>query len=366
MDVGVIRARDFDGYEAFALTHPKVLCYAEAELQRCAQVGKQIAPGLVLLRTVNLSDSPAFRFVHSIHRIERAVSATTLDDVLQRMFEAWSRYDRFLSTAHCPPIFLVDDVPFDRDKARHKSLVLARTELQKAVRLKYAGQRHKHGLAGSQEDPQPMCAWLMEPWSALVTHVLWQRQSVSPQSSQSVYDAIGRPNIELTKRAPSRAYRKLSEAMRWLNCSFSAGDHIVDCGGAPGGWSYIALEHGAQVTLIDRGQVDDVLYQYPLFQWKKEDAFCCDMPSNMTWLLSDIIDRPDRLLVLCEKTILAHPDLKGGVITFKFQPNDTNTYVHNMITRAEILTASHGYQAHFRHLYYNKGEMTFAFMKASG
>jgi len=102
---------------------------------------------------------------------------------------------------------------------------------------------------------------------------------------------------------PSRAYLKLQEALvrsrRWPQ----AGEHCLDAGASPGGWTWVLTLLGARVTAIDRSPLDERLMQDPLVTYINHDAFTLN-PGELgpvDWLLSDVICYPPRLYGWIEK-----------------------------------------------------------------
>ena len=61
--------------------------------------------------------------------------------------------------------------------------------------------------------------------------------------------------VEMPLEAPSRAYRKLEEALIWSGAPLRAGDVAVEIGSSPGGASYALLRRGVEVHGIDPATV---------------------------------------------------------------------------------------------------------------
>ncbi len=99
-------------------------------------------------------------------------------------------------------------------------------------------------------------------------------------------------------RPPSRAYTKLIEAERRFGRRISPGDVGVDLGASPGGWSFVALQRGAQVIAVDRSPLVPELMAHPGLQFVKGDAFSWRPPREVDWLWCDVIAAPERTLAL--------------------------------------------------------------------
>jgi hypothetical protein len=176
--------------------------------------------------------------------------------------------------------------------------------------------------------------------------------------------AAGRAPVAIDKRAPSSAHRKLDEALRWLGTAPTRDDTVLDLGAAPGGWTHVALRHGARVVAVDRGDMDPRLLANDRVTHVRRDAFAVTLDDETTggrariedadWLVCDIIVEPERTMALLERA-LACSRLKGFVVTLKLRrPVDVA-----VIERARHMMAD---DAHFiaraKCLFHNKTEFT--------
>lgn len=147
---------------------------------------------------------------------------------------------------------------------------------------------------------------------------------------------------------PSRAYLKLWEACTRIGAWPLAGEHCIDLGAAPGGWSWVAARLGARVTAIDRAPLAPPVAALPGVAWRQGNAFTVP-PEPVDWLLSDVIAYPRRLLALVQGWIAAHA-ARRIVCTVKFQG-------------ATDHAAAAGFAAipggRLIHLFHNKHELTF-------
>lgn len=106
---------------------------------------------------------------------------------------------------------------------------------------------------------------------------------------------------------PSRAYLKLWEALTWAGYLHSAlpgsalpgpDSRCIDAGACPGGWTWVLDALGAQITAIDRSELDVRLMAKKNITFIKHDAFTLK-PSDFgkqDWVFSDVICYPARLL----------------------------------------------------------------------
>ncbi len=160
---------------------------------------------------------------------------------------------------------------------------------------------------------------------------------------------------------PSRAYQKLYEALTWVswlkstNASLSASfpgptSRCVDAGACPGGWTWVLNFLGAQITAIDRSELDPRLMNKPGITFVKHDAFTLK-PADLgqqDWVFSDVICYPARLLEWVQEW-LESGLCKNFVCTIKMQgvPDHVTTRAFAAIPGSRIV-----------HLTANKNELT--------
>jgi 23S rRNA (cytidine2498-2'-O)-methyltransferase len=97
---------------------------------------------------------------------------------------------------------------------------------------------------------------------------------------------------------PSRAYRKLWEALLLAGRRPAPGERCVDAGAAPGGWTWALAGLGASVLAIDRAALDPRVAAMPGVEYRRHDAFTL-RPRDIgpvDWLCSDVICYPPALL----------------------------------------------------------------------
>lgn len=101
--------------------------------------------------------------------------------------------------------------------------------------------------------------------------------------------------VMLHPDAPSRAWLKLEETVRWSGLPLASGDTALEVGCAPGGASLALLQRGLDVIGVDPGQVDPVVtgYRrgYARFTWlprRMQDLSRSDLARPIQWLLFDV------------------------------------------------------------------------------
>jgi 23S rRNA (cytidine2498-2'-O)-methyltransferase len=96
---------------------------------------------------------------------------------------------------------------------------------------------------------------------------------------------------------PSRAYRKLWEALVLAGKMPSAAEKCVDAGASPGGWTWALAALGAEVLAIDRSPLEPRIAALPGVKYMRHDAFTLG-PGDIgavDWLCSDVICYPPAL-----------------------------------------------------------------------
>jgi 23S rRNA (cytidine2498-2'-O)-methyltransferase len=96
---------------------------------------------------------------------------------------------------------------------------------------------------------------------------------------------------------PSRAYRKLWEALIYAKDIPSPGQRCLDAGASPGGWTWALAGLGASVFAIDRAPLDESVRSMPGVEYLRHDAFTLK-PEDIgavDWLFSDVICYPQAL-----------------------------------------------------------------------
>ncbi|MEN9846136.1 MAG: hypothetical protein RIS36_1283 [Pseudomonadota bacterium] len=106
----------------------------------------------------------------------------------------------------------------------------------------------------------------------------------------------GHVDIPDDKAPPSRAFKKLREAVQVFNLKLQRGQTCVDLGACPGGWTHVMVEHGITTTGIDRSPLDERLMRDKNVTFVKSDAFTWLPKEPVSWLICDVITTPDRTL----------------------------------------------------------------------
>jgi len=163
----------------------------------------------------------------------------------------------------------------------------------------------------------------------------------------------GLPPIASDLDAPARAFSKLVEAQLRLGRSIKRGETCVDLGASPGGWTWVAVQHGGRVTAIDRSPLRADLMLHPDVTFVKGDAFAYEPPQPVDWLLCDVAAFPQRTLELLEQW-LGQRWCRNFVVTTKFRGSEG----YELLPAYKKLLRDSGYEFQLRRLNANKNEMT--------
>lgn len=156
--------------------------------------------------------------------------------------------------------------------------------------------------------------------------------------------------VEDKEGPPSRAYLKLWELFTLTRAWPKPGERCLDLGSAPGGWTWVLAELGAEVLSVDKAPLEPRVAARANVEHRRESAFSLDPRSvgPVDWFFSDIICYPPRLLSLVERWIAADA-AKRFVCTIKFQ-HETD---HETARRFAAIEGSE-----LIHLSHNRHELT--------
>jgi 23S rRNA (cytidine2498-2'-O)-methyltransferase len=134
----------------------------------------------------------------------------------------------------------------------------------------------------------------------------------------------GRVPLSLPVEAPSRAWLKIEEALRWSGLPVRAGEVAVEIGSAPGGASWALLERGLTVIGVDPGTMDPRVLSRPEFIHLKRtlgDLRREQLPARVDWLLLDVNLAPQVALHGIRRIVSTLRNTLCGVV-FTLKLND--------------------------------------------
>ena len=124
---------------------------------------------------------------------------------------------------------------------------------------------------------------------------------------------------------------------------------MLDLGASPGGWSWVLGQLDCTVISVDKAPLAANIAQSSNISFLQESAFGLDPQQikSATWLFSDIICYPERLLTLLKKW-MQDSRVQNFVCTIKFQGQADFTIID------EFLKIPNSKMVH---LYHNKHEV---------
>ncbi|MBC8356104.1 MAG: SAM-dependent methyltransferase [Planctomycetes bacterium] len=173
----------------------------------------------------------------------------------------------------------------------------------------------------------------------------------------------GVPLIETESEMISRAYLKISEALRWSQLPMTKGDLCAEIGSAPGGSSQCLLERGMYVLGVDPAEMDEQILANPNFAHIRARA--SDMKrsefSNVRWLFADSSVAPAHTLDSVEAIVASdETNVRGLVLTLKLSDWKLATHIPEYLDRVR----SWGYKyVRVRQLAFNRQEICVCALK---
>lgn len=134
--------------------------------------------------------------------------------------------------------------------------------------------------------------------------------------------------IENKEEPPSRAYLKLWEIFTLCGYFPKAGEHAIDLGACPGGWTWVMAKHGVNILAIDKAEIVPQVQAMPTVTYENKSGFSLRPQNypNIDWLLSDMACYPGRLYELTRQW-LEKGSVKNFVFTIKLQGEDTKEHI---------------------------------------
>jgi hypothetical protein len=166
-------------------------------------------------------------------------------------------------------------------------------------------------------------------------------------------ELAGFVSIPDDKRPPSRAFKKLQEALLRFKLPIKQGETAVDLGATPGGWTYVLLQHGLKITAIDRSPLDDSLMRARGVTWMQGNALTWSPGTTVDWLVCDVITTPENTLSILNRWI-TQKWCKRFCVTVKFKGSPDL----GALTKITDLLASHTTWFDGKQLTHNKNEVT--------
>lgn len=152
--------------------------------------------------------------------------------------------------------------------------------------------------------------------------------------------------------APSRAWCKIEEALRWADLFPAPGETAVELGSSPGGATLALLRRGLNVYGVDPGEMHPLTLAYsgnkpgaPKNRFVHLHMPAAEvprraLPQRYEWLLLDVNLAPMAALRYVERFVaLAHGGLKGAVLTIKLNDDGVFAALPRLLERIRKLGA---------------------------
>ena len=128
--------------------------------------------------------------------------------------------------------------------------------------------------------------------------------------------------------APSRAYGKAVEGLRWSRAGVRAGDLLLEIGAAPGGTTLAYLEAGLRVLAVDTQAMAPLILAHPgCVGWIQKsigEVTLEELPLGVQWIAVDAGIAPSRVVRALRRLSLHYRrSLRGMFLTLKL--NDAAT-----------------------------------------
>lgn len=233
------------------------------------------------------------------------------------------------------------------------------SEIQRNWHL-YTTDHHRRATLIQEKLPhvsaRPMHFGDVPPSSPLGSWTLWDANCILASSRCTSPFPDGAVRFHENRiDPPSRAYLKLWEVFTRLSLEPSLklpgpGDLCLDLGSAPGGWTWVLANLGAQVFSIDKAPLAPQVDAMPGVAHCIGSGFALDPrhAGAVDWLFSDMICYPDKLLEVITRW-LELGSCRNFVCTLKFQAETD----HTTATRFAAIPGSR-----LLHLSCNKHELT--------
>jgi 23S rRNA C2498 (ribose-2'-O)-methylase RlmM len=217
-------------------------------------------------------------------------------------------------------------------------------------------QRRRSLLKGVSQERSPNAPFVQV---VIASPTLTFMSITNPEDQQALRTNLspyvaGYVDIPDDKQPPSRAFKKLREAIQVFDLKPQRGQTCVDLGACPGGWTHVMVEHGLKTTGIDRSPLDERLMRDKSVTFVKGDAFTWLPKDPVSWLICDVITTPDRTLRILD-TWLSKRLCSFFCVTVKFKGEPD---FENLLKIRQLLSdKTRWYDG--KQLTNNKNELTF-------
>ena len=182
---------------------------------------------------------------------------------------------------------------------------------------------------------------------------------------------MGIPRLKAIHGAPSRSAQKLAEALGVFLTAEERADRLhegitgVDLGAAPGGWTWVLVRHGLQVTAVDNGKLAPALMETGQVEHLRVDGFSWRPRRPVHWLVCDMVEKPAKVAALMAAW-LAEEHCSEIIFNLKLPMKKRYEEVElcESLIAERLESARIPYSLAFRQLYHDREEVTGHLRKA--
>ncbi|MFM2478988.1 23S rRNA (cytidine(2498)-2'-O)-methyltransferase RlmM [Celerinatantimonas sp. MCCC 1A17872] len=177
---------------------------------------------------------------------------------------------------------------------------------------------------------------------------------------------MGILRLRQSSEAPSRSTLKLDEAFAVLlndderERYVQSGQHAVDLGACPGGWTYQLVRRSMYVAAIDNGPMAENLMQSGQVKHYREDGFkYVPARNNISWLVCDMVEKPSRVTRLMLKW-LTQGWCRYAIFNLKLPMKKRYAEIAQDLEflRQGLEQTGQQYELRAKHLYHDREEVT--------
>ncbi|MDK2124775.1 23S rRNA (cytidine(2498)-2'-O)-methyltransferase RlmM [Parachitinimonas caeni] len=176
---------------------------------------------------------------------------------------------------------------------------------------------------------------------------------------------MGIPRLKMPFETPSRSTLKLAEAFLTLvpedelKQRLRSGQHAVDLGAAPGGWTWQLVSRGLRVAAVDNGPLKGIVADHPHVRHERADGFRFKPKKPVDWVVCDMVEQPNRIAALMAQW-LAEGHARQAIFNLKLPMKkrlDAVSLCFDLIDD-RLRDADVPYKLNARQLYHDREEIT--------
>ena len=231
----------------------------------------------------------------------------------------------------------------------------ARSQRVQETILELLKQKRRSYLRTLKQDSSPTSTIvqvaMIEPTSGYISFADAHIRSLYRAALSRV--VAGYVSIPDDTRPPSRAFKKLREAIDVFALTPQRGEAAVDLGASPGGWTHVLRDLGLAVTAIDRSPLAPPLMRDRKVNWQAGNALTWYPPTPVDWLVCDVITTPENTASLLQAWVSKRL-CKHFCVTVKFKGAPA---IDTLLSLSAFLL-DHTVSFDARQLTHNKNEVT--------